>query len=85
MMLEGSVKVDHEEDDQRKREVHHKEYASSSAIFYQLVFHSLSGSVFSRVSEQKEAHYAKADIVCTERAEPKGTVINSKAQLEYCI
>ena len=37
------------------------------------------------MARQKEAHHTKADIVRAKRAEPKGTVIKSKPQLEKSI
>jgi hypothetical protein len=66
MMLEGSVPVDHKENDQRKREVYHKKYDAASAVFFQLGLHFLAGSVLSCMQQQEEPHRAKADVVRAE-------------------
>ena len=55
-------------------------------LFHQLVGKANDlGSISRCMARQKEAHHTKADIVRTEGAEPKGTVIKSKPQLEKSI
>ena len=78
MMLEGPVPIDHKEDDQRKREVHHKKYDTAGAVFFQLGLQSLAGSISRRMTRQEESHHTEADLVRAERVKPKGMVIKSK-------
>ena len=66
MVVKCSIPIDHKEDDQSKRKVHQKKYDAASAVLDKLGLHSFTGSVFSCVAHQKEAHYGKADIVRAE-------------------
>ena len=85
VMHEGSVPVQHEKDDERQRKVHHKEYPTAGAVFEKLASLSFSRRVFSRVSEQKEAHDGKADVICTEGGKPESSVLNTEPQLKYTV
>ena len=85
MMLEGSVPIDHKEYDERKGKVHRKEDNSASTVFDKLVAHPFSGSVPRCMPSQKEAHYAKANIICAKRIEPKGVVVKAEPQLEKSV
>ena len=54
MMPEGSVPVDHKENDERERKVHNKEHPTACAVFDQLGPHPLAGGIFLGVAHQKD-------------------------------
>ena len=85
MMRKGPVPIQHKENYKCQRKIHHEKYPTASTVLFQLISHSFTRFIFSRVADQKEAHHRETDIVDTQRAEPKGIMIKPKPKLKYSI
>ena len=85
MMNEGAVPIEHKEYDKGKRKIHYKKYPAAGAVFDKLLSHFLARLIPSGVSDQKKSHRRKADIIDSERTEPKCAVIKAKPELKCSV
>ena len=63
MMDKCPVPIYHKEDNQRKGQVHHEKDNAARTVFFKFFQHFLTGFVAAHVTDEKEAHDGKGNIV----------------------
>ena len=84
-MPHGPVFIDHIEHHPGQRKVYQQKNPAAGAIMRQLLPHLLAGLVTQRMPHEEKAHGRQRCIVSGQRIEPRGPVIDAKAQLQRAV